>query len=126
MVYPYESIRLARLEKHNSRTLMNAYINQHLSILRTSAIEPRFLSAYLTSPSGHRQIVGKDRYGVKAGLNFDDVRSLAVPIPPRNLQEQFRDRVGIVERYKATYIYSHARLKALFASVQHRAFHGEL
>ena len=31
-----------------------AYINQHLSILRTKALVPRFLSAYFASPAGQR------------------------------------------------------------------------
>jgi type I restriction enzyme, S subunit len=56
--------------------LGDAYINQHLALLRGSYFNPRFLSAALASPSGQVEMVKKNRAGVKAGLNFDDVRSI--------------------------------------------------
>ncbi len=65
-----------------------AYVNQHLAVLRLRGMHPYFLSAFLASPNGQRQIVAKNRTGVKAGLNFDDIRSLQVPAPP--LHEQLR------------------------------------
>jgi type I restriction enzyme S subunit len=106
--------------------LKTAYINQHLAILRTKALVPRFLSAYLTSPLGQQQALGRNRQGVKAGLNFDDVRSFVVPVPPFTLQQEFAHRVEAIERLKVTHRESLAQLDALFASLQHRAFRGEL
>lgn len=106
--------------------LGTAYINQHLSILRTTALVPRFLSAYLASPIGQRQVSGRNRHGVKAGLNFGDVRSFTVPVPPLSLQRDFARRVAAVEKLKAAHRASLAELDALFATLQHRAFRGEL
>lgn len=103
-----------------------AYINQHLSILRTSTILPRYLSAYLASPMGQIQILGRNREGVKAGLNFDDIRSFQIPLPPFPLQQAFARRVEAIETVKAAHRASLAKLDALFASLQHRAFRGEL
>jgi len=103
-----------------------AFINQHLSILRTRALVPRFLSAYFASPVGQRQVVGRNRQGVKAGLNFDDIRSFIVPLPPIELQREFACRVRAVEKLKTAQRASLAELDALFASLQHRAFRGEL
>ncbi|RIE09639.1 hypothetical protein SMC3_01335 [Candidatus Cryosericum hinesii] len=103
-----------------------AFINQHLSILRTRALVPRFLSAYLTSPAGQRQVLGRNRQGVKAGLNFDDIRALTVPIPPHELQCEFARRVAAVEKLKTTHRASMDELDTLFASLQNRAFRGEL
>ena len=103
-----------------------AFINQHLSILRTKALVPRFLSAYLASSVGQRQVSGRNRHAVKAGLNFDDIRSFIVPVPPMHLQHDFAHRVAAVEKLKATHRASLAELDALFASLQHRAFRGEL
>jgi type I restriction enzyme S subunit len=68
--------------------LGTAYINQHLAILRVAGVHPPFLSAYLASPEGQKQIFGRNRAAVKAGLNFEDVRSFLIPIPP--LAEQRR------------------------------------
>ena len=50
------------------------------------AFVPRFLSAYFPSPVGQRQVVGCNPQGVKAGVNFDDIRSFVVPLPPIDLQ----------------------------------------
>lgn len=103
-----------------------AYINQHLAILRTTALVPRFLSSYLASQTGQRQVFGRNRHGVKAGLNFDDIRSLAVPVPPLQTQTDFARRIAAVEKLKSSHRGSLAQLDALFASLQHRAFRGEL
>ena len=106
--------------------LGTAYINQHLSILRTKALVPRFLSSYFASPAGERQVFGRNRQAVKAGLNFDDVRSFLIPVPPIEFQQEFARRVTAVEKLKATQRASLAELDTLFASLQHRAFSGEL
>ena len=106
--------------------LGKAYINQHLCILRTKQFSPRFLSAYFASPAGQRQVFGRNRQAVKAGLNFDDVRSFNVPLPPLELQQQFAERMEAIESLKATHRQSLAKLDTLFASLQHRAFRGEL
>jgi type I restriction enzyme S subunit len=103
-----------------------AYINQHLAILRSSKLEPRFLSAALASPAGQAEILKKNREGVKAGLNFDDVRSLRIPDAPVSVQEAFSRRMYGVDALKSTYQIHLGKLAALFASLQHRAFRGEL
>ncbi|MFN5854605.1 MAG: restriction endonuclease subunit S, partial [Pseudanabaenaceae cyanobacterium] len=106
--------------------ISTAYINQHLAILRPKSIESRFLSAYFASPSGRRQVQGRNQQGVKAGLNFDAIRSFLIPCPPISLQKEFAQRVEAVEKLKATHCASLSQLEALFASLQHRAFRGEL
>jgi type I restriction enzyme S subunit len=103
-----------------------AFINQHLAILRTKAVAPRFLSAYLTSPTGRRHLLGRNKQGVKAGLNFDDIRSFIVPTPPAQLQKDFVCRVVASEKLKSGHESSRANLDALFASLQHRGFRGDL
>ncbi|CAN5197626.1 hypothetical protein BH20VER2_BH20VER2_12020 [soil metagenome] len=103
-----------------------AFISQHLSILRTKAVVPRFLSAYFASPVGRRQVSGRNRQAVKAGLNFDDIRSFVIPLPPIELQREFARRVTAVERLKTAQRASLTELDALFATLQHRAFRGEL
>lgn len=71
-----------------------AFINQHLAILRVVDAEPIFVSAFLASEEGQRQICRLDRVGVKSGLNFDDIKSLKIVLPPKNAQCKF------VEIYK--------------------------
>ncbi len=68
-----------------------AHINQHLAILRLRGFEPRFVSAFISLGPGKQQLARLDRVGVKSGLNFDDVRSLQVPLPPLPEQRRIAD-----------------------------------
>ncbi|MBN8508974.1 MAG: restriction endonuclease subunit S [Burkholderiales bacterium] len=49
-----------------------------------------------------------------------------LPLPPLALQAEFARRIGAVEQVKSPQQVSRAQLEALFASLQHRAFRGEL
>lgn len=103
-----------------------AYINQHLAILRTKNLDPRYLSMFLSSPTGQRQIQGRNRGASKAGLNFDDVRSLVIPLPPSDLQHEFATRLQIVDRLIMKERVASTRSLALMTSVRERAFAGAL
>lgn len=67
-----------------------AHINQHLALVRLNQerIFPAYLSTYLSSPGGQLQFAKLNREGVKAGLNFDNIKDLQIPLPP--LEEQRR------------------------------------
>lgn len=104
----------------------DAYINQHLSILRSSAVVPEFLSALLESPGGRRQLMKKNRGQTKAGLNFDDIRCIEFRKPPIELQREFAARVEQINAQRALVEQALAKDEELFASLQSRAFKGEL
>jgi type I restriction enzyme S subunit len=59
-------------------------------------------------------------------INLAILRDLNVPFPPLPLQKEFAQRVEAVEKLKATHHASLSQLEALFTSLQHRAFRGEL
>jgi type I restriction enzyme S subunit len=61
-----------------------------------------------------------------SGINQENLAKVLVMIPPINLQKEFAQRVEAVEKLKATHQASLSELQALFASLQHRAFRGEL
>ena len=52
--------------------------------------------------------------------------AVQVPLPPLSLQREFARQMATVENLKTTHRASLAELDALFASLQHRAFRGEL
>ena len=54
---------------------------------------------------------------------FEQIELLSPPLP---LQKEFSQRVEVVEELKTTHRASLTELQALFASLQHRAFRGEL
>jgi len=59
-------------------------------------------------------------------INLAILRDLDVPIPPLDLQRQFARRIGAVENLKSDHRASLTELDSLFATLQHRAFRGEL
>jgi type I restriction enzyme S subunit len=59
-------------------------------------------------------------------INLAILRDLDVPIPPLDLQRRFARRIGAVENLKTTHRDSLTELDSLFATLQHRAFRGEL
>ena len=59
-------------------------------------------------------------------INLAILRDLDVPLPPIELQLEFAHRIAAVDKLKSAHRASLAKLDALFASLQHRAFRGEL
>ena len=55
-----------------------------------------------------------------------EVKRLSFPVPPINYQKEFAQRLAEAERHRAVQNRSGLELDALFASLQHRAFRGEL
>jgi len=92
-----------------------------------SKILPIYACAYLNSPTGRRHLTreGKTTSGLNT-INASNVRGTPISIPPLELQHAF------VKQYEAANILAKAHLAAmnvidaLFASLQHRAFRGEL
>jgi len=104
-----------------------AHINQHLAILRLKKqYEPFYVSEFLASDGGNRQLMKMNKGGVKAGLNFNDIRSAIIPYPPLKLQEKYRSISKGIEQQKQQAQASLAKSEELFNSLLQRAFKGEL
>ena len=106
--------------------IAKAHINQHLAILRFTSLNPVFVSHQLASKGGQAQFDRLNREGVKAGLNFNDVKSIRLTNPPLDLQHRFAAIVESIEHQKASQRTHLAELDTLFASLQSRAFRGDL
>jgi len=59
-------------------------------------------------------------------ISQEKVFGIRTIVPPLSLQREFAGRVAAVEKLKAAQRASLAELDELFASLQHRAFRGEL
>ena len=101
----------------------NAYINQHLVILRIDdLVDPVYISHYLSTEAGQRQLGALNKGAAKAGLNFDDVRSIKVMLPPFNLQKRYSNIVAITEKLRFQMIKQQDELNNQFNALMQKAF----
>lgn len=87
---------------------------------------PWYLWAALRFDAVVRQQLGATHGAVMPGLNMGKIKQAEIPLPPLNLQEQFVQRLNAVERQSSISAASQDELSLLFASLQQRAFQGEL
>jgi type I restriction enzyme S subunit len=101
----------------------------HIFRVRITAatLRPTFLNWLVSSSRGRQYFLrsAKQTTGI-ASINMTQLRQFPVLLPPIEYQDCFVERLSVVEGLKTSHRASLASLDALFASLQHRAFHGEL
>lgn len=85
-----------------------------------------FMAAYLSTDFVQRYFTNELRTVSQPTLNIKQLSETTVVLPPISLQREFARRVTAVEALKRAQRASLAELDALFATLQHRAFKGEL
>lgn len=92
-----------------------------------SRIEPVFLNWLLSSERGKRYFfrAAKQTTGI-ASINMTQLKGFPLLLPPLSLQRRFAAEIEAVDSLLQAQASSVAELDALFASLQHRAFRGEL
>lgn len=90
-------------------------------------IHPLFLNWLVGSQRGKQYFLrsAKQTTGI-ASINMTQLRNFPLLLPPRSLQDQFAARVAEIDKLKALHRAHLAKLDELFASLQYRAFRGEL
>lgn len=93
----------------------------------SEVLQPRFFHEFLQTRAAKAYFLRcAKRTTNLASINMTQLRALPIPLPPPSLQNEFAERAAAVERLKATQQASLAKLDELFASLQDRAFRGEL
>jgi|TARA_B100000700_G_scaffold158803_1_gene176016 type I restriction enzyme S subunit len=59
-----------------------ANVNQHVCIIRSGRLVPEFLRDFLLSFNGQKQIEQFQAGGNRQGLNFEQIKSFKLPLPP--------------------------------------------
>ncbi|KLU05880.1 Type I restriction-modification system, specificity subunit S [Rhodopirellula islandica] len=103
------------------------FINAQMMIIRPreSAL-PRFLHAMLTTKQAKDQFKRIGHGGAVPQLTATQLSKLVFALPPVDLQKAFCERLHSSEELIAKHETSLGELDQLFASLQHRAFRGEL
>lgn len=86
----------------------------------------QFMAAYLNTEFVQRYFTNELRTVSQPTLNIKQITETPVVLPPITLQQEFARRVGAVEKLKQAQRAALAEQDALFATLQHRAFRGEL
>lgn len=98
-----------------------------LALLRArDGILPEYLLGAVNSPVCSQQFSGALKGIGVPNLHLKEIRNTKVPNPPLPVQETFRQRMKALELQKLRHRESLRELDALFTSLQHRAFRGEL
>jgi type I restriction enzyme S subunit len=89
--------------------------------------DPEYVAAFLNSSYVKKTLrsMCKSIVGM-ANINAKELQSIKIPQPPLELQREFARHVGQIEKLKAVHRRHLSKLDVLFASLQHRAFRGEL
>ena len=79
-----------------------AYINQHLTCIRLNktVLNPLYVAYFMESPAGKEQFELKNQSAVKAGLNFNSIKSLRIMIPSINEQNMFVEFLNQTDKSK--------------------------
>jgi type I restriction enzyme, S subunit len=95
--------------------------------LAKGELTPLFVNWLIGSQRGKKYFLraAKQTTGI-ATINTTQLRNFPLLMSPLHLQREFARRVGAVEKLKTAQRASLAEMDALFASLQHRAFRGEL
>ena len=88
---------------------------------------PEFMHAYfLEHPIARRYLERSAKGAIMSGLNMGIIKTLPIPAAPLDLQRRFAAIVHSVEQQKTRQRAHLAELDTLFASLQSRAFRGDL
>jgi type I restriction enzyme S subunit len=107
---------------------------ERFSLVRSAALirpdrtrlDYKFLEYYLRTPTMKARMLRRANASSQANLFQGQIRELPVYLPPLRFQREFADRVASTGNVRACERESLAQLDSLFASLQHRAFQGEL
>jgi len=94
---------------------------------RLDLVTPNYLVAFVNSESGRTYFhgAGNTTSGLST-INISTVKNCKIPVPPLPLQNEFAKRATEIREMEAAQAVSRQRLEALFQSMLHRAFNGEL
>jgi type I restriction enzyme, S subunit len=98
--------------------------NQQINAFIPSKLDAHF--AYAQIVVGKKLIQSASTNGMKGMVSKSRFEAIEFMVPPLPLQQTFATRIAAIEALKTTHRTALAQLDALFASLQQRAFAGEL
>lgn len=124
----YELVAACALVNETPPRLMMSDLIFRLQLHRDAKIDPNYLHQLLIYPTKRREIqrLAGGSAGSMPNISKAKLNTALIEIPPLPLQQEFARRLFAIEKLKAEYKVSLTELDELFASLQYRAFRGEL
>lgn len=109
-------------------SILPARVNQHVCIIRpTNEMLSIYCEYFLMDLHTKGALLGIAESGAtRQALTKSQISNLPIPLPPKELQAEFSRFALSTERLRTLCGQSKDQLDALFASLQHQAFRGEL
>lgn len=103
------------------------YNNNLMRIRFKPIIEPEYIAAAFLTPFIQQELETRKSGTTSVFAIYGrELKTLPIPVPPLPLQQTFSTRIQAVEALKTQHRAAWTELDALFGSLQHRAFQGEL
>ena len=106
------------------RGKFNAYQRTYVITLKKSGNSYKYAAFVLENQLAELKRMSKG--SSTKYLTMELLNRIRIPVPPQNLQSQFANRMSATHKIRLALTASLAELNALFASLQHRAFAGQL
>jgi len=101
----------------------DAYISQHLALLRFKAnYLPDYISEFLASQGGALQMAKLNKGGTKAGLNFNDIKSIQIPVPDIKTQQAYIAQKTHIQGIKEFMLTQSEQLDSNFKALMQTSF----
>ena len=113
-------------EPHTNRNFVYAsYLIR--ARLRLNEYNPYFVQTYLSSGQGRKAMLARAKTSAgQFNINTESLRSILLPAPPRELQDEFAARSARIRSAINAQFKIAEKQETLFSSLQSRAFSGQL
>src|SRR5690625_2234589 len=110
--------------------VLPARVNQHVSILRCKKdrLIPQYLLHLLISPNSKVDLLRISVIGgaTREAITKSELQNYKIPVPSLNLQNQFAEKIQLIERQKEIVRQELQESEDLFQALLQKAFKGEL
>lgn len=89
-------------------------------------VAPEFLNFALRMPNQRQKLFKFAKTVTMSTIDQDGLKQISVPIPPLEQQKIFSERLKAIDGIRLQHLAASLEQDTLFASLQHRAFRGEL
>ncbi|HAB29023.1 MAG TPA: restriction endonuclease subunit S [Xanthomarina gelatinilytica] len=112
------------------KEVLPARVNQHVSILRCklNVLNPTFLLHLIISPNSKVKLlgVGSSNAATRESITKEQLTTFKVIVPPIDLQNQFAEKIDLIEKQKKLAKQELQESENLFNCLLQKAFGGEL